>query len=91
MPNKDLVWNAALESGNPTRSVKVNGLLKKVCNLHIKAGGTNKRKTLTAASTKNLTSAPHSTVVGETPIVVKKVKSLLPAVVAALLRVEVVR
>jgi hypothetical protein len=89
MPNKDLVWNAALESGNPTRSVEVNGLLKKVRDLHIEAGGTKKRKTSTAASTENPTSAPHSTVVGETPVAVKKVKASLPAVVAAPLSMRV--
>lgn len=79
MPNKDAVWNAMLESGNPTRSVEVNGLLKKV---RIEAGRTKKR-TSTAASTENPSSAPPSTLVVETPVAVKKLKASLTAVVAA--------
>jgi hypothetical protein len=77
MPNRDVVWNAMLKSGNPTRSVAVNGLLKKVRDLHVEAGGTKKRKASTASTEKPSTAPPT------TPVAAKKARASLPAVVAA--------
>ncbi len=44
MPNKLVAWNVATESGNPTRSIPFNGLIKKV-----KKGEVRKRGKATEA------------------------------------------
>jgi len=46
MPSKEISWNPALKSGNPTRSKDLNDLIKKIREFDAEIGGSKKRKTL---------------------------------------------
>jgi hypothetical protein len=39
MPNRLMAWNALAQVGNPTRSIKVNGLIKTVQKLEVQKQG----------------------------------------------------
>jgi len=68
MPKKEISWDPAEKSGNPTRSHEVNNLIKKVRDFDAEIGGAKKRKSLAA----------QKAMLSTTPAAAKRARESLP-------------
>lgn len=69
MPKKDISWDPAEKSGNPTRSNELNNLIKKIRDFETEIGGAKKRKSLAAQKMMLSNTAP---------VLTKKARESLP-------------